>query len=163
MPRTGLRAGVPHGRRKARVQKAGRLPVLGGVPTGAARAFDEGVTDGRHATEHDRRVRESIDEVDLGELSAAVARDASRRGVSFGSADGEQAFRIDPIPRVIGASEWRELADGVAQRVRALELFVRDVYGERRIVHAGLVPEHCLDGAEHYEPRLSGMGQDIRS
>jgi uncharacterized circularly permuted ATP-grasp superfamily protein len=163
MPRTGLRADVPHGRRKSHVVRADRsASVVRGLPTRAA-AFDEGVTVGRHATEHDRRVRESIDEVDLGELSAAVARDASRRGVSFGSADGEQAFRIDPIPRVIGASEWRALADGVAQRVRALELFVRDVYGERRIVRAGVVPEHCLDGAQHYEPRLSGMGQDIRS
>ncbi len=163
MPRTGLRADVPHGRRKARAVKPDRSPVVRGVPTRAGPAFDEGATVGRHATEHDRRVRESIDEADLGELSAAVARDVSRRGVSFGSADGDQAFRIDPIPRVIDASEWRVLADGVAQRVRALELFVRDVYGERRIVRAGVVPEHCLDGAEHYEPRLSGMGPDISS
>jgi uncharacterized circularly permuted ATP-grasp superfamily protein len=118
---------------------------------------------GSNATEHDRRVRESIDEVDLGELSAAVARDASSRGVSFGSADGEQEFRIDPIPRVIDASEWRALADGVAQRVRALELFVRDVYADRDIVRAGIVPEHCLDGAEHYEPRLMGSCRDISS
>ena len=125
--------------------------------------FEEGVAVGRHATEHDRRVRESIDGLDLGELSAAVARDASRRGVSFGSADGEQAFRIDPIPRVIDAAQWRLLADGVAQRVRALELFVRDVYAEREIVRAGVVPAHCLAGARHYEPRLIGMGGDIKS
>jgi uncharacterized circularly permuted ATP-grasp superfamily protein len=163
MPRTGLRAGVPLGRGKARAVKPNRPPVVRGVPSRAGPAFDEGVTVGRHATEHDRRVRESLDDADLGELSAAVARDASRRGVSFGSADGEQAFRIDPIPRVIDASEWRELADGVAQRVRALERFVRDVYGERQIVRAGVVPEHCLSGAEHYEPRLRGMGDDINS
>ena len=128
-----------------------------------SRAFEEGVAVGRHATEHDRRVRESIDEVDLKKLSAAVARDARRRGVSFGSADGDQAFRIDPIPRVIDAAEWRVLSDGVAQRVRALELFVRDVYGERKIVRAGVVPARCLDGARHYEPRLMGMGQALRS
>jgi uncharacterized circularly permuted ATP-grasp superfamily protein len=133
------------------------------VAAGESRSFEEGVAVGRHATEHDRRVRESIDEVDLEELSAAVARDARRRGVSFGSANGEEAFRIDPIPRVIDASEWRGLSDGVAQRVRALELFVRDVYGDRRIVRAGVVPARCLDGARHYEPLLMGMGQDIQS
>src|SRR5271166_3738396 len=70
MPRTGLRADVPHGRRKKRLAKADRSPVVRGVPTRAAPAFDEGVAVGRHATEHDRRVRESIDEVDLGELTA---------------------------------------------------------------------------------------------
>src|SRR5271155_1135340 len=124
--------------------------------TRAVRSFEEGLADGRHATDHDRRVRESIEEVDLGELSAAVAADASRRGVSFGSAGGGQAFRIDPIPRVIDAPEWEALSHGVAQRVRALELFVRDVYGDRLIVRDGVVPARCLDGAQHYEPRLMG-------
>jgi len=118
---------------------------------------------GGDATDHDRRVRESIAELDLTRLSAAVASEALRRGVSFGSANGEQAFRIDPIPRVIDASEWRVLSDGVAQRVRALELFVRDVYGEKRIVRSGVVPQRCLDGARHYEPQLMGMGEELKS
>jgi uncharacterized circularly permuted ATP-grasp superfamily protein len=42
--------------------------------------------------------------------------------------------------------------------VRALELFVRDVYGERRIVRAGVVPAGSLEGARHYESQLMGMG-----
>ncbi|HEY3958965.1 MAG TPA: circularly permuted type 2 ATP-grasp protein [Solirubrobacteraceae bacterium] len=126
-------------------------------------SFEEGVATGTRATEHDRRVRESIGDADLGELSAAVARDVRRRGVSFGSADGEQSFRIDPIPRLIDAAEWRELAAGVAQRVRALELFVRDVYGDRKIVTAGVVPADSLTHALHHEPLLSGMGEQARS
>lgn len=129
----------------------------------AGRSFDEGATAGPHATEHDRRVRESIGDADLGALSAAVARDAGRRGVSFGTASGEQAFRIDPIPRVIDAAEWQGLSDGVAQRVRALELFVTDVYSERRIVQAGVVPARALDGARHYEQHLMGIGEAVRS
>ena len=108
-------------------------------------------------------MRESIDRVDLGELSAAVARDVDRRGVCFGTADGEQAFRIDPIPRLIDAAQWGELSSGVAQRVRALELFVRDIYGPRRIVADGVVPERALAGAHHLEPLLTGMGEEIGS
>jgi uncharacterized circularly permuted ATP-grasp superfamily protein len=126
-------------------------------------AFEEGAAVGPHATEHGRRVRKSIEAVDLSELSAAVARDVSRRGVSFGTADGDQAFRVDPIPRVIDATEWRAVSDGVVQRVRALELFVRDIYGDRRIVRAGIVPVSALDCAHHYEPRLMRMGGHIRS
>jgi uncharacterized circularly permuted ATP-grasp superfamily protein len=125
--------------------------------------FEEGSAAGPHATEHDRRMRESIDRVDLGELSAAVARDVDRRGVCFGTADGEQAFRIDPIPRLIDAAQWRELSSGVAQRVRALELFVRDIYGPRRIIADGVVPERALAGAHHLEPLLMGMGEEIGS
>jgi uncharacterized circularly permuted ATP-grasp superfamily protein len=155
--------GVPHRRRAPPGPEANRTSTGPRAGTRAARSFEEGVSAGRHATEHDRRVRESIDAVDLGELSAAVAADASRLGVSFGSDGGGQPFRIDPIPRVIDAAEWRGLSAGVAQRVRALELFVRDVYGDRRIVREGVVPAGCLDGARHYEPRLMGMGEDITS
>jgi len=131
--------------------------------TELSRSFEEGIGGGRHATAHDRQVWESIGGRDLRELSAAVARDTHRRGVSFESADGAQGFRIDPIPRVIDAAEWHVLSTGVAQRVRALELFVRDVYSERRIVQAGVVPARSLDGARHYEPQLAGMGEEINS
>jgi uncharacterized circularly permuted ATP-grasp superfamily protein len=131
--------------------------------TELSRSFEEGIGGGRHATAHDRQVWESIGSRDLRELSAAVARDTHRRGVSFESADGAQGFRIDPIPRVIDAAEWHVLSTGVAQRIRALELFVRDVYGERRIVQAGVVPAGSLDSARHYEPKLAGMGEEISS
>jgi uncharacterized circularly permuted ATP-grasp superfamily protein len=127
--------------------------------TGAAEVpFDEG-----DANEHDRRLRESLAALDLRDLCQAVARDARGRGVYFGTADGPQEFRIDPVPRLIEAEQWRQLSAGVAQRVRALELFVRDVYGERRIVGDGVVPERALACAEHYEPLLAGMGERIRS
>jgi uncharacterized circularly permuted ATP-grasp superfamily protein len=131
--------------------------------TELSRSFEEGIAGGRHATAHDRQVWESIGGRDLRELSAAVARDTHRRGVSFESAGGAQGFRIDPIPRVIDATEWDVLSTGVAQRVRALELFVKDVYGERRIVQAGVVPTASLDSARHYEPKLAGMGEEIGS
>jgi uncharacterized circularly permuted ATP-grasp superfamily protein len=143
----------------ARSKRSSRRRVAGKT----SRSFEEGIATGIHATEHDRRVRESLGDADLGELSAAVARDTRRRGVSFGSANGEQVFRIDPIPRVIEASEWEELADGVAQRVRALELFVKDVYGDRKIVNAGVVPADSLTHAQHYEPLLMGVGEKVRS
>jgi uncharacterized circularly permuted ATP-grasp superfamily protein len=126
-------------------------------------AFEEGVAAGRYATEHDRQVRESISDLDLSELSAAVARDTRKRGIAFGSGNGEPAFRIDPIPRLIDAGEWQGLSAGVAQRVRALEMFVRDAYGDRRIVQAGVMPLACLESAPHYEPLLMGMGEQIES
>lgn len=132
--------------------------------TELSRSYEEGIAGGSNATAHDRKVWESIGGRSLKELSEAVARGCSRRGVSFKSAEGSaQAFRIDPIPRVIDAREWSELSAGVAQRVHALELFVRDVYSERQIVAAGIVPAAGLDSAVHYEPELIGMGDRIAS
>ena len=141
----------------------GTAPLGWGAGGATEQPFDEGAVTGARATEHDRRVRESLDALDLRELSAAVARDASERGICFGTAKGTQEFRIDPIPRLIDAAQWLELSAGVAQRVRALELFVRDVYGAQRIVADGVVPERVIDGAEHYEPLLAGIGGQIRS
>ncbi|HLB21481.1 MAG TPA: circularly permuted type 2 ATP-grasp protein [Solirubrobacteraceae bacterium] len=127
---------------------------------GAGAPFDEGPARGGQATEHDGRLRDALDGLDLRELCRAVARDADERGVCFGGADDPQEFRIDPIPRLIDAAE---LSAGVVQRMRALELFVRDVYGQRRIVRDGVVPERALVDAEHFEPMLAGMGERLGS
>ncbi|MEY2933794.1 MAG: hypothetical protein RL033_4543, partial [Pseudomonadota bacterium] len=52
-----------------------------------------------------------------------------------GGADGsERIFPFDIIPRVINAKEWQRLERGIKQRLEALNLFLADVYGERRIV-----------------------------
>ncbi len=129
----------------------------------AAEPFEEGTGAGADGGEQDRRLRERIEHLDLDRLAAAVAEDTARRGVRFGSGEDEDAFRIDPVPRLIDAVEWQRLQDGVVQRVRALELFVKDVYGEQRIVDAGAVPAEAIESANHYEPLLMGMGEQIRS
>jgi uncharacterized circularly permuted ATP-grasp superfamily protein len=94
----------------------------------------------------------ALQATDLGELVAAVARHLADAGVTFGS----EPFVVDPVPRLIPASEWEPLERGLAQRTRALNAFLRDVYGERRIVAAGLVSEAVILGAEGYEPDLAG-------
>jgi uncharacterized circularly permuted ATP-grasp superfamily protein len=97
--------------------------------------------------------------VDLTRLVDDVASELRGRGVTFGGAgeDGDGAFRVDPVPRVISAGEWAPLAAGLAQRVRALNRFVADVYGAREIVAAGVVPSAAITSAAYFEPRLVGM------
>jgi uncharacterized circularly permuted ATP-grasp superfamily protein len=94
---------------------------------------------------------------DLEELAVAVERHGADEGVVFHSAVGDEVFVIDPVPRVIAAAEWSHLEAGLAQRVRALNAFVADVYGERRIVAEGVVPQHVLEGAEYFEPGMQGV------
>ncbi len=63
---------------------------------------------------------------------------------------------VDPVPRLIAGDEWASVERGLAQRTRALNHFLTDVYRERRIVTAGIVDARTIDGAEGYEPDLRG-------
>jgi uncharacterized circularly permuted ATP-grasp superfamily protein len=94
----------------------------------------------------------AVARLDLEGLRRAVAQQLDRTGVSF----GDEPFVVDPVPRVLCAAEWDPLAAGLAQRARALNHFLRDAYGERRIVDAGLIPAAMIEEAEGYEPALAG-------
>jgi carboxylate-amine ligase len=104
-----------------------------------------------------RAVMDAVLAHDLATLAADVAGELAGRGIRFESVDGDDRWHVDPVPRVIPAAEWDPVAAGLAQRVRALEAFVADVYGERRIVAAGVLPQRVLDSADHLEPALIGL------
>ncbi|MEA2220025.1 MAG: hypothetical protein QOJ35_2651 [Solirubrobacteraceae bacterium] len=89
---------------------------------------------------------------DLDGLRRAVADELKLRGVSFGA----DPFVVDPVPRLLTAAEWDPLAAGLAQRAGALNRFLLDAYGERRIVTAGVVASATIEQANGYEPELVG-------
>jgi uncharacterized circularly permuted ATP-grasp superfamily protein len=95
--------------------------------------------------------------MDLAELSEAVERLIRDEGITFG-ASPSGFLALDPVPRLIGADEWEKVASGIAQRARALERFAEDVYSERAIVSAGVIPERVIEGSEHYEPAMRDKG-----
>jgi uncharacterized circularly permuted ATP-grasp superfamily protein len=99
----------------------------------------------------------TLSRLDVAELAESVAEARAERGVSFVVDGVEEAFDLDPVPRLIAASEWSLIARGLAQRVRALDLFVADVYSEQRIVAAGVLPGRALESCGHFEPRLVGL------
>src|SRR5215204_1250269 len=118
----------------------------------ASGACDEAFDESGSPRPHYRALIDALDEVDLHDLVQRVAHDLRSRGASFRSADGIADFRVDPIPRLIEAEEWAQIERGIAQRVRALNAFLADVYAERRIVAEGRVPERVIETAVHYEP-----------
>jgi uncharacterized circularly permuted ATP-grasp superfamily protein len=95
-----------------------------------------------------------LDGRDPGDLLAAAR--AAMEAVTFGP-PGDDTFHLDPVPRVIRAHEWAPLEAGLAQRVRALDAWCADVYGERRIVRDGVVPARVVETIDTYEPALQGM------
>ena len=120
-------------------------------------AFDEAATEAGVARPGMLPALRALTGRDLRALAADVGALADRNGVVFHSDHGDEAFVIDPVPRVIGAEEWGGLEAALAQRVRALNAFVADVYGERRIVTEGVVPERVIESAEYYEPEMRGI------
>ena len=91
------------------------------------------------------------------ELCEKVRASLARGGVTFHSVEGDAEFRLDPVPRVITAAEWTQVKRGLAQRVRALNAFVADAYGDQAIVADGVVPPYLIRTAEHFEPRMRGI------
>jgi len=97
----------------------------------------------------------------LGELRARADGMFLRMGVTFnvyGLEEGsEKIFPFDPIPRVIDAATWAQLEAGLVQRVRALNAFIQDVYGEAEILKDGVVPRDLVLGCSQYRRAAVGL------
>jgi uncharacterized circularly permuted ATP-grasp superfamily protein len=93
--------------------------------------------------------------------AADAQRDLLERGITFTVySDATAIDRILPfdlIPRVITAQEWRTLEAGLIQRVRALNLFLHDVYHDQRILADGVVPRRLVLGNAAYCQAMEGF------
>ena len=69
----------------------------------------------------------------------------------------ERLIPFDVIPRIIPAAEWRQLEDGLRQRVKALNLFLHDVYHEREILRAGRIPAEQVLRNSQYRREMEGV------
>jgi uncharacterized circularly permuted ATP-grasp superfamily protein len=99
-------------------------------------------------------VLEALGERDLATLADEVQRGTATLGVTFGP---DAPVAVDPVPRLIDAAEWDALEPGLLQRAQALNAFLLDAYGERRIFSAQVVPAALLETSPGYEPRMRGL------
>ncbi|MCU1617730.1 MAG: hypothetical protein JWO98_5270 [Frankiales bacterium] len=115
-----------------------------------SRAGDEAIGAGGIPRPAYRGVLERLGAVGPDELVLrGEARDdwLSANGVGF-RIDGQQRpFDVDLVPRLISRHQWEELATGLVQRARALELFLRDVYGKQEILADGVLPRDGVLGS----------------
>jgi hypothetical protein len=115
--------------------------------------YDEAFEEGGAVRPHYAALVDWLDRIDLGRLAADTKRHIRDRNVTFGAAP-EGFFNLDPVPRLITADEWSTLSRGVLQRADALDRFMADVYGEREIIAAGVVPARVIEASTHYEPAM---------
>lgn len=137
-----------------------------GEPSAAgfgASAFDEGFgPDGRPRGSY-AALFSRLDAPALDDAAGWIERELARRGVVFGGAD-PHPFAVDPIPRLLEPGEWGPVEAGLIQRVRALNEFLADVYGEGRILAAGEVPGRVVEEADWFEPAMAaGAAPAVRA
>ena len=76
----------------------------------------------------------------------------------YGDDEGvDRIFPFDLIPRIVPAEEWAHVEQGLEQRVRALNLFLADLYGPQRILAEGVVPVELVFGSRNFRREMIGV------
>ncbi|OZM84697.1 hypothetical protein CF005_24435, partial [Escherichia coli] len=76
----------------------------------------------------------------------------------YGESDAaERIIPFDIVPRVFLHDEWARLSEGLVQRVEAINAFLDDIYGERKILRDGILPPDLIFGNPQFRPEIAGM------
>lgn len=125
---------------------------------------DELFTDDGKPRPGSRLLIETINSLPADELrhrQDAIDAALLRMGITFtvyGDASGtEKIFPFDIIPRIVEAFEWQHIEAGLKQRIKALNLFIDDVYNEKSILNDGILPREILEKAKSYRPQCEGL------
>jgi uncharacterized circularly permuted ATP-grasp superfamily protein len=128
------------------------------------RHFDEMFDRTGQARPHCRGLYQDLLALSLRELrerQSEADRAFLTQGITFtvyGDDQGtERIFPYDLLPRIITAQEWKALERGLAQRLTAINMFLRDVYHEGRIFTEGIVPRELVYSCRHYRREMRGV------
>ncbi len=69
----------------------------------------------------------------------------------------ERIIPTDLLPRIVTGAEWDRIERGLTQRIRALNLFLADIYGEARVLKDGILPRTMIFGSKHYRREMRGL------
>ena len=114
--------------------------------------------------EHSRQVYEALTQFSADELvniQDRVTRSFSNEGITFAVYGDEEAeertIPVDCLPRVVSSADWKHLEAGLTQRLKALNLFLDDIYGKARIVHDGVIPVDMVRDCPQYRIEMRGF------
>jgi len=113
-----------------------------------------------HYAALDARLR-TLPPDDLARRQQACEQSFLHQGITFTVySDSQATERIIPtdlLPRIVPAAEWERVERGLKQRITALNLFLRDIYGEGRVLKDGIVPRAMILGSKHYRREMRGL------
>ena len=127
-------------------------------------AYDEMFDSNGELRAHYAHLYEAIRELPADELKRRKqTADSSflHQGITFtvyGKEEGvEKIFPNDLLPRIITSDEWSTIERGLAQRITALNLFLKDIYHEGRILNDGVVPREMVYTCKHFRRQMRGF------
>ncbi len=128
------------------------------------RAYDEMFDAPAHARPQYQALLDELATVSLDDLrrrQIEADRAFLTQGITFtvyGDEQGtERIFPFDLLPRIVTAREWDTLERGLAQRLTAINLFLKDIYNEGRILAEGIVPRELVYSCRHYRREMRGV------
>ena len=103
----------------------------------------------------------TLSPIEMAERQRTLEQSFLLQGITFTvyGADSatERIIPTDLFPRIIPGSEWRRIEAGLTQRLRALNTFLADIYGEQKILADGVVPPDLVLGAPSYRREMLGL------
>ena len=107
----------------------------------------------------------SLGQMGLPELNrshASASQLLRRLGATFrlndsGLKGSERILPFDPLPRLIGRSDWMTLERGLLQRLEAIDCFLADIYGPQQILNDGVIPREDVESSSGWRPQMQGI------
>jgi uncharacterized circularly permuted ATP-grasp superfamily protein len=120
---------------------------------------------------HERKIRSQYSKVfeDMSNIPADILHQRDllaselfmNQGITFtvynDEAGIERIFPFDIIPRILTSTEWEHIEKGIKQRLRALNLFLKDIYSTQQILKEGIIPSELIVTCPHYTREIFGI------
>ncbi|MBX3594419.1 circularly permuted type 2 ATP-grasp protein [Sphingomonas sp.] len=107
------------------------------------------------------RWMDETSEAELSRRQQAAEATFRQLGITFavyGDTDAsERIIPFDIVPRIFMHDEWQRLSEGLIQRVEAINAFLEDIYGERRILREGVLPPELILNNDQFRPEVAGI------
>ena len=108
-----------------------------------------------------QKALESVPLKKLGQLQDSTSKAQRSIGMTFNvyhdNKGVEKILPLDLIPRIIPGNEWKIIDDGLKQRIQALNLFLQDIYNDRKILKDGIVPSDLILSSQDYLEPCIGL------
>ena len=104
---------------------------------------------------------QSLSQKKLNTLQHATDRAQLSLGMTFNvysdNQGVERILHLDIIPRIIGSDEWTQLEKGLQQRIKALNLFIQDIYNDQKVIKDKIIPKEMILSSASYLKELEGF------